>query len=79
MNLPANTLASTRARLIQTLRARGEAKRAEWEKAYQRSSAEHWGVSLPGMDAAIKETLGDLTQKESLSRAFACAASRCGT
>jgi 3-methyladenine DNA glycosylase AlkD len=53
-------------RLLRALRARGDAKRAEREKAYQKSSAEHWGVSLPGMDAAIKETLGDLTQEQAL-------------
>lgn len=65
--MPEGTLESTQARLLQALRARGEAKRAEWEKAYQKSHWEHWGVALPGMDAAIRETLGDLTQKEALS------------
>ena len=67
MNLPANTLASAEARLLQALRGRGGAKRAEWEKAYQKSRWEHWGVPLPDMDAAIKEALGDLTQQEALS------------
>ena len=38
------------------------AKRAVWEKAYQKPRSEHWGLPLPGTDAAIKETLGDLTQ-----------------
>ena len=60
-----NALAS--ARLLQALRARGDAKRAQWEKAYQKSRWEHWGVPLPGMDAAIKETLGDLTQAQAVS------------
>jgi hypothetical protein len=32
-----DTIASAEARLRQALRARGEAKRAEWEKAYQKS------------------------------------------
>jgi 3-methyladenine DNA glycosylase AlkD len=52
---------------LQALRARADAKRAEREKAYQKSRWEHWGVALPGMDAAIGEALGDLTQKEALS------------
>jgi 3-methyladenine DNA glycosylase AlkD len=65
--MPNTAVASTRAFLIQALRARGEAKRAEWEKAYQKSRWEHWGVALPGMDAAIKEALGDLTQAQALS------------
>ena len=59
-------VASARARLVAALRARGDAKRAAWERAYQKSGAEHWGVPLPGMDAAIKETLGDLAQDETL-------------
>jgi hypothetical protein len=62
-----DTIPSLEARLLQALRARGHAKRAEWEKAYQKSRWEHWGVALPGMDAAIRETLGDLTQKHALS------------
>ncbi len=52
---------SAEARLLQALRTRADAKRAEWEKAYQKSRWEHWGVALPGMDAAIRETLGGLT------------------
>jgi hypothetical protein len=51
---------SAQARLVQALRAHEDAARAEWEKAYQKSAWAHWGVSLPEMDAAIKETLGDL-------------------
>lgn len=60
-------VAATEARLIQALRALGDEKRAEWEKAYQKSRWDHWGVALPGMDAAIKETLGGLKQDEALS------------
>ena len=36
-----DTIASAEARLRQALRARGEAKRAEWEKAYQKS---RWSI-----------------------------------
>jgi 3-methyladenine DNA glycosylase AlkD len=61
------TVAAAEARLVQALWAVGDAKRAEWEKAYQKSRWEHWGVPLPGMDRAIKEALGDLTQDEALS------------
>ena len=65
--MPDTSVDATEARLVQALRPRGDAKRAEWEKAYQKSRWEHWGVSLPNMDAAIKQTLGDLTQDEALS------------
>jgi 3-methyladenine DNA glycosylase AlkD len=58
---------SAEARLLHALRTRGDAKRAEWEKAYQKSRWEHWGVSLPNMDVAIRETLGDLKQGEALA------------
>ena len=51
---------------MQALRALGGAKRAEQEKRYQKSRWEHWGVPLPSMDAAIKETLGDLSQEQAL-------------
>ena len=57
---------SAQARLIKALRARGTPERARHEKAYQKSRSEHWGVPLPGMDAAIRETLGDLAQDEAL-------------
>ncbi len=75
----ATIAASTEARLLKALRARGDAKRAEWEKAYQKSRWEHWGVALPGMDAAIRETLGDLTQAQAVNLPPACGASRSGT
>ena len=64
--MPDATLAATEAQLIQALRAFGDPKRAEWEKAYQKSNWEHWGVPLPKMDAAIKETLGGLSQQQAL-------------
>ena len=65
--MPETIVASTEARLIQALRARSDPKRAEWEKRYQKSRWEHWGVALPGMDAAIRQTVGDLAQDEALS------------
>lgn len=46
-----------RARLIAGLRACASRERAEREKAYQKSVWDHWGVSMPKMDAAIRETL----------------------
>jgi 3-methyladenine DNA glycosylase AlkD len=68
MGIMADTTAdSAEARLVHALRARSDAKRAEWEKAYQKSRWDHWGVALPSMDAAIKQTLGDLTQDEALA------------
>ena len=60
---------SAQARLIAALRARADLKRAKWEKAYQKSRWEHWGVPLPGMDAAIGETLAGLTQAQALNLA----------
>ena len=60
------TLTSAHTRLLQALRALGSPERAEQEKRYQKSSWEHWGVPLPGMDVAIRETLGDLRQDEAL-------------
>ena len=44
--MPDAIVASTEARLIQALRALADAKRAEREKAYQKSRWEHWGVAL---------------------------------
>ena len=64
--MPDTILASTEAGLLQSLRAQGDVARAEWEKRYQKSRWEHWGVPLPSMDAAIKTTLGGLSQDEAL-------------
>jgi len=60
------TLESAHTRLLQALRARGDLARAEHEKRYQKSGWEHWGVALPKMDLAIRETLGELSQDEAL-------------
>ena len=65
--MPDANVDAAQVRLVPALRARGDAPRAEREKAYQKSRWGHWGVSLPEMDAAIKEPLGDLTQDEALS------------
>jgi 3-methyladenine DNA glycosylase AlkD len=65
--MPDTIVVCARSRLLQALRALGDAKRAEYEKAYQKSRWDHWGVALPSMDAAIRETLGDLKQDEALS------------
>ena len=65
--MPDTIVDSAQVRLLQALRAVGSPERAAWEKAYQKSRWEHWGVPLPGMDAAIKEALGDLSQKDALS------------
>ncbi len=62
-----DTIASTEARLLQALRALGSPERAEQEKRYQKSRWDHWGVALPKMDAAIRETLGDLSQDHALA------------
>jgi len=62
-------IASLESRLLRALRARADPKRAEREKAYQKSRWEHWGVPLPGMDSAIRETLGDLKQAQAVSLA----------
>jgi 3-methyladenine DNA glycosylase AlkD len=64
--MPDAVIASTEARLIQALRALADAKRAEHEKRYQKSRWEHWGVALPKMDVAIRETLGGLSQRQAL-------------
>jgi 3-methyladenine DNA glycosylase AlkD len=65
--MPDTIVEITEARLIQALRALGSPERADWEKRYQKSPWEHWGVSLPKMDVAIRETLGDLSQDEALA------------
>jgi hypothetical protein len=60
------TLEAAHTRLLQALRSLGSPERAEQEKRYQKSRWEHWGVALPNMDVAIRETLGDLSQERSL-------------
>jgi len=45
------------ARLLARLRELGSPERAAQEKRYQKSAHEHWGVSLPNMDRAIRECL----------------------
>jgi 3-methyladenine DNA glycosylase AlkD len=56
-------------RLTAALRAFADAERAAQEKRYQKSSWEHWGVALPKMDAAIRATVADLGQGDSLALA----------
>ena len=53
-------------RLIAALRAFADPARAAQEKRYQKSSWEHWGVAVPKMDAAIRATVADLDQGDSL-------------
>jgi DNA alkylation repair enzyme len=57
---------SAEVRLLRALRALGSRERAEQEKRYQKSRWEHWGVPLPSMDVAIKETVGDLSPEQAL-------------
>ena len=64
--MPDTIVDSTEARLLQALRALGDANRAAQEKRYQKSRWEHWGVALPNMDIAIKNTLGDISQAQAL-------------
>ena len=56
-------------RLTAALRAFADPQRAMQEKRYQKSSWEHWGVALPKMDAAIRATVADLGQSDSLTLA----------
>lgn len=56
-------------RLIAALSAFANAERAAQEKRYQKSSWEHWGVAVPKMDAAIRATVADLGQGDSLALA----------
>ena len=64
--MPGTVVESAETRLLQALRALGSPERAEREKRYQKSRWQHWGVSLPSMDVAIKETLGCLSQEQAL-------------
>jgi 3-methyladenine DNA glycosylase AlkD len=54
------------ARLIDALRASARPARGEWEKNYQKSKWTHWGVALPDMDGAIRETLKDVPPRDLL-------------
>jgi 3-methyladenine DNA glycosylase AlkD len=53
--------------LTDRLRSLGSRARAEREKSYQKSPWEHWGVPLPKMDAAIRETLNGVPTSELLA------------
>ena len=57
------------ARLTAALRAHADPERATQEKRYQKSVWEHWGVPLPKMDLAIRETVKGLPQPETLELA----------
>jgi len=56
-------------RLTAALGAFADAERAAQEKRYQKSSWEHWGVAVPKMDTAIRATVADLGQGDSLALA----------
>jgi 3-methyladenine DNA glycosylase AlkD len=49
------------AAFMESLRERGGAARAEWDKRYMKSAREHWGVSTPEIVAAIR-TLRPLSE-----------------
>lgn len=49
--------AARAARVDTALRARAVPERAAGEKAYLKSSLEHYGVSMPGIRAAVREAL----------------------
>jgi 3-methyladenine DNA glycosylase AlkD len=57
-------LDDTYRRLIARLRALGSPERADKEKSYQKSAWEHWGVPLPKMDLAIRETLASAREDQ---------------
>lgn len=48
----------TQARLLARLRELGDGDRAVWDRNYQKSSWEHWGVPAPRIDLAIREVVG---------------------
>ena len=54
------------AKLTEALRRFANAARADWEKAYQKSLWTHWGVGLPNMDVAIRESLKDVPPSDLL-------------
>jgi len=55
------------ARLLARLRELGSLERATQEKRYQKSVHEHWGVSLPNMDRAVRECLAGADEDELLA------------
>jgi 3-methyladenine DNA glycosylase AlkD len=55
------------AQLTARLRALGSQARAEKEKSYQKSVWQHWGVPLPMMDRAIRETLPGVPQDQRIA------------
>ena len=57
------------AQLTARLRALGGRARAEQEKSYQKSVWRHWGVPLPMMDRAIRETLPGVPQDQRIGLA----------
>lgn len=50
------------AALTQRLHTLASPARAEKEKSYQKSPWTHWGVALPDMDRALRETVPDLDE-----------------
>ena len=52
--------------MLGALRARGDTARASQEKRYHKSSWEHWGVSAPKMDQAIREALAEADPSDQL-------------
>ena len=67
LNASKNPTDDTYAALVARLQALGSSIRAEKEKAYQKSSWEHWGLSLPMMDLAIREIPKDLSPQKLIS------------
>src|SRR5579872_2560681 len=50
--------------LIGRLRGFASDERARREKSYQKSKWAHWGVALPKMDVAIRESLANVSARE---------------
>lgn len=55
--------------LIERLHALANPQRAEKEKSYQKSPWTHWGVALPDMDRALRETVPRFDGADSLALA----------
>jgi len=51
-------ISETHARLLTRLREFGSPERAAWDKNYLKSSWQHWGVTAPQLDQAIREIVG---------------------